>query len=195
MAEQIPEYAKTLTLPSGFTVAITPIPPYYADIVEDMYPEREYPGRTITLLAGDTYTEPYEPPEEPDHDNVEEYGLWLKWHEVDEFNKRLKQKKSRLKRDLSLSLCVHIVDGPVDIDDEEWMLKLEAPFVEEGREKSVLLEHKGQKRLLFLKYVVITDLQSYELIMREAIFEEVSMQGITRALHNFRGDVGQDGSS
>ena len=191
LTTDIPEYAITRTLPSGFTIAVTPLPPYYADIIEDIYPERTYPTRKIVLHAGDIYDEPYElPKKEPDHADLEQYGLWLKWHEVDKFNEELKKKKVRMKRDLLLSLCVNILDGPIDIDDDEWIERIEAPFVEEGKEKSVNLLHKGQKRLLFLKYIVITDLQSLELIMNDTVFKEVSVQGISNALHNFRGEVG-----
>ena len=89
-----------------------------------------------------------------------------------------------------MSMCVNILDGPIDIDDSEWIERLEAPFVEEGKERSVILNHQGQKRLLFLKYIVITDLESLELILNDAVFKEVNMQGISHALHNFRGEVG-----
>ena len=191
MSEPIPEYAITRPLPSGFTISITPLPPYYADIIEDMYPEREYPSRMIKLHAGDIYKEPYElPDEEPDHEDEEYYGLWLLWHEVDEYNEDIKKKKLRSKRDLLLSLCVNILDGPIDIDDEEWVERIEAPFVEEGKEKGVVLKHEGQKLLLFLKYVVITDMESHKLIMNDAMFPEVSMQGVSHALHKFRDNVG-----
>lgn len=191
LTTDVPDYAITRTLPSGFTVSTTPVPPYYADIIEDLYPVRKFPTRKVVLLAGDIYDEPYDPPdEEPDHEDLEQYGLWLKWHEVEEYNEDLKKRKLRLKRDLLLSMCVNILDGPIDIDDSEWIERLEAPFVEEGKERSVILNHQGQKRLLFLKYIVITDLESLELILNDAVFKEVNMQGISHALHNFRGEVG-----
>ena len=191
MSEPIPEYAITRTLSSGFTISTTPLPPYYADIIDDLYPEREYPFREVILHAGDVYKEPYDlPDEEPDHENEEDYGLWLLWHEVDEYNKDIKKKKLRAKSDLLLSLCVNILDGPIDIDDEEWVQRIEAPFVEEGMEKGVVLKHEGQKLLLFLKYVVITDIDTHNQIMNDTAFREVSLQGISHALHSFRDNVG-----
>ena len=187
----VPEYATTRTLPSGFTIATTPLPPYYADIIEDIYPFRDPPVREITLHAGDVYEEPYEPPDEmPDPEDEEYYALWLRWHEVERYNEEIKKKKMKAKRDLLLSLCVHIIDGPVDIDSEDWIQRIEAPFVEDDQQKDIVLQHKGQKHLLFLKYVVITDMESHKLIMDDATFKEVSLQGIGYALHGFRDNVG-----
>lgn len=190
---EVPDYAIERTLSSGFKIAITPLPPYYADIIEDLYPLLDYPAREIKLMAGDIFREPYEPGEiAPDPlEDEEGYGLWLRWHEVDEYNEITKKKRVRAKRDLLFSLCVNILDGPVDIKDKEWLERLEAPFVEDKIQNDVVLAHAGQKRLLFLKYVVITDKEAHDLVINDAMFPEVSLEGIGHALSGFRSPLGQ----
>ena len=175
------------TTTSGFDLDITPFPPYYVDLIEDVYPVREYPKRIIELLAGDVVTEEYEPSEDKPDEDDEDYHLWLKWYEVEDYNNKLEPVRIRVRRDMLLSLCVTIKDGPEDVSDSAWIERIEIPF---GGDYHVS-DEPGQRLLTFIKYVVLTHSEDTDSVLEQAMFPEVTLQGVGRALQGFRGDLGQ----
>ena len=179
------------TTKSGFLLEITPLPPYYGDIIDDLYPLKEYPKRVIELLAGDIVTKDYELPEEEPAEDDEDFHLWLKWHEAEEYNKKLERTKNRARRDLLLSLCVEVKKGPIDFDNDDWLDKIEAPFIDINFQ---VPEHRGQAMLMFIKYIVLTDQQDVDIVMQGAMFQEVTLEGIGHALQNFRSNMGRAAS-
>lgn len=184
-------YAIKYKTSSGYSLEITPLPPYYLDIVEDLYPFLEIPAREMELAAGDIVYDPYTPPEEkPDLDD-EDYDLWMKWHDVDRRNKEIGKKRSRARRDLLMSVCIEIKSGPVSIDDDSWTNLLEAPFVDVGYK---VPEDPGQRKLVFLKNIIIRGLEEAEKIMSTTMYREASMEGVGSALQGFQGNMGRDPS-
>lgn len=173
----------TFELSSGFEVFVTPLPPYYKDIIFDRFPLRDYPKYMFETLAGDKVPWPYKPPEEmPDPDEDQQgWELYMQWHAVDEFNKDQEKRRERAKIDFLIANCVTIRDGPYDIEDTEWMDRVEAAFP-----GMTVPEHAGECMLLFLKTQVITTVDEAELIMESCTSPEVSAQGIRIALENFR---------
>lgn len=179
--------AITRTLDSGFTISVVPMPPYYMDVIDNVYTKKQYPKRVYTNTAGDSFTLDYQPPEtlSDDADDIDR-DLFYEWQHVKQYNKDLDQKKLKAREDFLLSMCVDITDGPVDITDRDWQERVEAVFGEGFK----VPKHPGALRLLFLKAVVITSPDDKEWIIQTALFKEVSMQDISYALHNFRDNVG-----
>jgi hypothetical protein len=171
---------------SGFTVRVKSLPPYYKDLIDDTIPLPEYPTRTITLAAGDEVEWPYEPKEEhfePDH---EDYELYVRWKAVDEDIEKLTKLRKTSRRNFLLSNCVDVVDGPYDLDDVEWVQRVEATF-----EDWSVPTHPGRKYLIFLMTQVITNAEDMEMVIQLSTAAEVSMQGVLNALRSFPSDLGQ----
>jgi len=187
---KIPGHAIEYLTESGFKLSITPLPPYYMDVIGDMLPILDLPRREIILLAGDVMTEEFVIPENPPDEFEEDYELYLKTMDVKYRNEQINKKKVRAKRDMLLSICVHIIEGPISISDQEWKDNLEAPFAEDGRR---LPKHPGTLKLLFLKMIVLTNTEEMETILQLAIFREVTIQGISNALNNFPDNMGRAG--
>lgn len=164
-----------------------PLPPYYMDIVEMVYPLLDKPKREITLLAGDKYYEKYEMPDEPPDISDADYELYVKTKYVEERNEEIKEMRKRARRDLLLSTCIEILDGPEKPEDEQWVQELEAPFQDMDFQ---MAEHEGFRRLMFIKMRVLTDTQDASNVQAAALYEEVSEQGITSALQGFRNPLG-----
>lgn len=176
----------TVPMKSGFVVRVKALPPYYKDLLDDTIPLPEYPTRTIILAAGDEIEWPYEPKEEhfdPDH---EDYELYVRWKAVDEERNQLTELRKKARRDFLLSNCVDVVEGPYDLDDVEWVQRVEAAF-----EDWSVPTHPGRKYLIFLLTQVITDAEDMELVMKLSTAAEVSMQGVLNALRSFPVDLGQ----
>jgi hypothetical protein len=171
----------TIELKSGFTVRITPLPPYYKDLIDDTIPLPDYPTRTITLAAGDEIDWPYEPKEE-------HFELYVRWKAVDIEREELAKLRNRARSDFLLSNCVSVVDGPYDVDDIEWAQKVEAAF-EDWRVPT----HPGRRYLIFLRTQVLTDTEDLELVIRLSTAAEVTYQGVLHALRTFPVDMGQGG--
>lgn len=172
-----------LKLSSGYTIFITPLAPYYMDIVGDALPMPELPQREIELLGGDKILWEYIPPDEmPDKDDEYEFNLYMKWQSINDIRKKIAEDRIRAKRDYLYSTCVEIVEGPEDFSEDGWIDKLEAAFVEKGYQ---VPEHEGLLRLLFLKSFVIRTQEEADLILQYSMFPEVTMQGILNALNKF----------
>lgn len=188
MNENRPD-AITKKFPSGFTISVVPLPPYYMDVIKRALPDKEYPERKITNAFGDEFTVEYVlPKEEPPASDRYEHDLYWEWKSVEHYNKKVERKRKISQENFLLSMCVDVVDGPISINDEEWVQRIEAPFVSEGFK---LPEHPGARRILFLKSVVITRPEEKEWLLNTAVYQEVEMQDIADALRNFRPDVGQ----
>lgn len=181
-------FQRVFNLRSGFTIGVKPLPPYYMDVVEMVYPLLDLPKREITLLAGDKYYESYKMPEEPPDEHSDDYELYVKTKYVNERNEEIKQLRQRARRDLLLSTCIEILDGPEEYTDEHWVQELEAPFTDQDFQVS---EHEGFRRLLFIKMRVLTDTQDAANAQQAALYQEVSEQGISDALRGFRHQVGR----
>ncbi|KKN38125.1 hypothetical protein LCGC14_0756470 [marine sediment metagenome] len=175
------------TTTSGFSLEITPLPPYYMDIIDDVYPYKEYPKRNIELLAGDVITEDYELPDEKPDEDDEDYPLWLKHKETESYNAKLDDTIVRVRRDLLLSLCVTVKDGPINIEDQQWIDKVEAPF----KGDYTIPEDPGLRRLVFIKYMALAHMTDADNVIQQAMFQEVTLQGIGQALDGFQSEMGR----
>lgn len=170
-----------LTLVSGFTVDVHPLPPYYKDLIEEQYPLPDYPMRKISLAAGDVIDWPYDPPEQMPVEGSEDYDLYLRWKSVHAQREFVEEKRVKAKTDYLLATCVEIVDGPELVESQTWVSKVEAAFPDYK-----VPEHPGKRLLIFLKTQVITSPQELELLISLALSPEVTMQGIVRALQGFQ---------
>lgn len=181
------ELSITLTLKSGFIVTVKPLPPYYLDFIDEAYSIKEYPDRELTLAGGDILKIDYTPPEEaPDASDTAEYELYVMWHAIDKYNTKMKQLRDKLRRDFLLSTCVTVESGPISIDDDSWIINIEGALPDYEAPT-----HDGERRLAFMKAVVVRTQDDLQLIVRSAMFPEVTMQGIEHALQGFQGDMGR----
>jgi len=174
--------AVVITLSSGFKVAVTPLPPYYIDWVDDAFPLPKMPMRKMKLLSGDEVEYDYIPPTTPpDETNQEEFGLYLQYREYLRNLEINSKGRERARRDFLISNCVKIVSGPVDIDKDEWEELVEAPF-----DNYVVPKHPGKRLLAFMKAVVIHSVPDYQAVIQIALYQEVQMKSILDALSSFR---------
>ena len=91
-----------LVMPSGFTIIVHPLPPYYKDIIDNAIPMPSYPKRRILLAAGDIAYMEYNPPDDDVEYGHEDYELWLKWKSVDEERKVVEEQRKRARIDYLL---------------------------------------------------------------------------------------------
>lgn len=172
----------TLNLPSGYSVRVRPMPPYYIDIVEDALPLPEYPKRRIVLTAGDVIEIDYKPPENMPSEQDADYELYLRWLAADQRRVEVERLRKRARMDYLLSTCVDIVgDGPKSYKNPTWMTEVEAAFP-----NYKVPVNPGKRRLVFLKTYVISAPEWMDLILRTALAEEATMQGIMSALRSFQ---------
>ena len=180
-------FSQTLSLSSGYTVSVQPLPPYYVDFIEDELPYFDYPKRKLQLAAGDVVGIEYTPPEaSPNVDNVEEFELYARWQSAKQANIKIDKLRERVRRDFLLSTCVMIIDGPLDVNSDVWVLQVEASF----KDYKVPV-HFGKRILAFLKSQVIRSDKDYKDIINSAMFPEVSMQGVEDSLRGFQNALGR----
>lgn len=172
----MPDYELTVKLESGFTVKVRPLVPYYLDFVNDLHPYLDAPTRRVTLVGGDLYTIPYIIPSEPPTASSEDYEIYLASLHVLNHNAKVDQRRNRTRQDYLLSTCVTIVDGPVSIDSDDWLHSL----LELNPDLDIT-----NRKLLFLKSVVIGTVSDMEKIMRSAMYREVQEQEVVNALEKF----------
>lgn len=171
---------KTYDLQSGFTIEITTLPPYYMDFVYAALPLPDYPVRTFTNVAGDTFLLEYEPPDEvPDVADEEEYLLCMEWHSVHSRRAEVLGEQVRAKRNFLLSNCVFVVDGPYDLDDDEWVVEVEGGLHEYGY--NVPSDPAG-RRMAFILSKVITSNADWIVVRDNALYSEIDMDGVAAAL-------------
>jgi hypothetical protein len=161
---------------------VLPLPPYYKDIVESALPLPDLPRRKIRLVAGDYVYVDYALPEIAPSESDADYDLYMKYVSVISKRQEVQLAREKARVDYLLSTCVSIVSGPIDFDDfEAWI-----PMVEAAFESYSVPEHKGKRYLVFLKTFVIKSVEWMELILETCLNKEVSVQGISNALHTFR---------
>ena len=176
---------ETLKLSSGFTVQVKTLGPYALD---HLYDKHKDPGpimRVVKLAAGDVDYWPYDPPAAPPDKDTEpeEYELYMRWLSRETKRKQIYADFIGDRRDFLLLNCVSVVDGPVDVDSDEWLGEVTV--------FGVVPENASERRLLFLKTQVIRTAQEYEDIVRVALAQEVSIEDILRAMENM--NVSWDG--
>jgi hypothetical protein len=176
---------KQKILTSGFIVMVKPLPPYYMDFIEDTIPMPELPKRAVKLAAGDTIYFEYKLPEVEPAVADPDYDLYLRYMSTLEEIKKIEAKQERVRRDFLLSNCVDVEDGPVELDSEEWVIKLESSVPGFHVPKD-----PGGRRLTFLKSIVITTIADMNDIVKLSVFQEATMQGILNALQGFQPKVG-----
>lgn len=168
-----------------------PLPPYYLDFIDDQIPLLKYPTRKLKLVSGDTVDLEYIPPDTvPSEENAEDYELYMKYKVTQKQNEDLQKLRTRARSDFLLSNCVSIVSGPVNYEEEDWVIKLEASF-----KNYKVPTHPGKRMLAFLKSNVIISTTEQETIVSTACFQEVNLQGIIDALRGFQSSMGQQASS
>lgn len=174
---------KTLTLESsGFTITITPMSPYYMDVIELAYKLKPAPQRRITLAGGDVYEFPFEPEDRVYVEGEDDYELWIQHKAVVAYNDNIASVRNRAREDFLLSTCVVVDDGPYTLDDV-WRTNIEASLRENGWRMPV---HIGEQRLLFLKTAVIRSAAERELVVKTCLYMEVTEPELSLALSMFR---------
>lgn len=181
------DYEQIRELPNGYTIGVTPLPPYYMDVIKDAYPYKDYPKRKVVLIGGDIVEWRYDPPqEEPSPENKEDFQLFHTWHAVEAYNTEMDTLRMRARVDMLYATCVSIKDGPRQIEDNDWVEEVEGAIILAGRSGWRVPKHPGARKVVFLKTQVVTDDAIHDFIMSSAVYIEASEQGVINALHNFR---------
>lgn len=182
------QYGQTVKMSSGFELFVKPLPPYYKDLIDQEFPVPKYPRRKIELMSGDVVDWPYEPPDEELTKEHEDFDLYVRWHLAHETIEQIEEVKKLARIDYLLSMCVEVVGGKYNVDDDNWANKLEAAFTD-----FKVPEHPGRRYLLFLKHVVITTTEEMNVVIQLCTSPEVAMQGILNALRGFQNPVEERG--
>ena len=171
----------TYDLDSGFLVEVTGLPPYHLDFVEEALPLPEFPSIHYVNPAGDAFELEYTPPDEcPDVvDDEEGYYLYMQWHSVSAKRIEITQERIKTRRDFVLSNCVHVLDGPYDIEDDDWVMELEGALVGYGYK---VPEHRGARRLAFIKSKVIVSDSDWFVVRDASIYAEITVDGVYSAM-------------
>jgi len=176
-----------LTLSSGFTVLVKPLPPYYLDFIDDQFPFLKYPQRKLKLAAGDIIEIEYLLPDAvPNNSNAEEYELYITYKTVESKNVEILKVRERARTDFLLSNCVIIEDGPIKFEDNDWVMRVEAAFP-----NYKVPEHPGKRMLAFLKSNVILTSEERATLVQTSCYQEVDLQGIIDALQGFQVKMGR----
>ena len=176
-----------LTLSSGFTVLVKPLPPYYLDFIEEQFPLKKYPTRKMKLIAGDIIDIEYLIPNSvPEASNVEEYELYISYKNAEAKNDEIEVLREKARTDFLLSNCVVIESGPIELSSEDWVNRVEAAFP-----NYKVSTHPGKRLLAFLKSNVIVDAKERSAIIESACYQEVNLQGIIDALLGFQLEMGR----
>lgn len=171
---------KTYGLQSGFVIEITTLPPYYMDFVYAALPLPDYPVRQFTNIAGDTFLLDYEPPDEvPDVADEDEYLLYMEWHSVQARRAEILEEQAKARRNFLLSNCVFVVDGPYDLDDDDWVVEVEGGLCEYGYK---VPSDPAGRRMTFILSKVITSNADWIVVRDNAMYSEISMDGVAAAL-------------
>lgn len=174
------------TTSNNYLIEINPLPPFYMDFIEAVYPLKEYPNRIVKNVAGDILELEYKPLQEHSDPEHAYYDLWITWTAVDEHNARMKDLRNKARIDFLLVSCVDVLEGRYTLESTEWSDKLVSIFGDDYH----VPHAKRDRLLLFLKYEVIRTLTDKEFILQSAMYPEVNMQGIVDALHTFQNPLG-----
>lgn len=177
-------------LQSGFVVAVKPLPPYYLDFINEELPLPDLPMRKLTLKSGDVVDFEYIVPDAaPDVTDVDEFELYMLHKQAIRKRNEVNDIRNKMRQDYLLSTCVDILEGPVDINSDEWIKRIQAALP-----SYVVPPEPYKRRLAFIKAVVITTLDEQNNILNASIFPEVTMQSITNALQGFQVSLGRQKS-
>jgi hypothetical protein len=180
-----------LTLSSGFTILVKPLPPYYLDFIDEQLPLQKHPNRKLKLASGETIDIEYLLPESvPEESNIEEYELYIAYKAAEARNVELDKLRDRMRSDFLISNCVRIIDGPIDFNSEDWVTRVEA-----AHPNYKVPVHPGRRLLAFMKSNVILHAEERSAIVETACFQEVNLQGIIDALCGFQSEMGREKST
>ena len=171
----------TKKLSSGYTVRIKPLPPYYAELIENQLQMPDYPVRHLELASGDIVDVPYNGADKVVKIGDEDYELQMKWNAVEKQRYEIKMRRNVARVNYLLAVCVDVIAADVSCKyDSDWVTSLEAAF-----DNFKVPKHAGKRKLLYLKHVVITTVEEMTDVINLCVSREVSTQGIENALHGF----------
>jgi len=182
-----------LLLPSGFDITVTRLPPFMSDCLKKgELLEDPGPFKIIVLLMaklrppGVEQEIEYVPPsEEPDKDEFpEEYMYYHQFIAHEKKRRTIQVVNSNTRMDNTLLTCVTVNDGPVSLDDDDWLKRLEGRIIEPVT--------YSDRLLLFYKLKVLTSLTTIEVVRDLTIVEEVTMEGLLKAFDSFRSRMARD---
>jgi hypothetical protein len=175
---------KTVQIPlsSGFVVNIRPLPPYYADFIDDALPLVPLPKRKLTMVAETVEVEYIEPESFPTETSEQE--LYLLYKTAQDKNKEIEKLREKQKMKFLLLNCLDILDGPFKIEDPKWVSRLESALP-----NFHVPADPSERMVIFIKSQVITTQPELDEIINASLFPEVDMQGIINALSHFQNIV------
>jgi hypothetical protein len=176
-----------LIIPSGFDITVKRIGPYVFRQLEDREDLKDIGPFIVKILLLSQLQPPgvevdhiYEPPDEmPDREAFEKEWMW--WHQYRLWNMRrneISYRRELEKSDLALLNSVYINDGPVQCEDEQWLTNIES--------RVVMPTSWSERLLLFYQQVVVTTVNTADVIRELAITKEVTMEGLRKAFDSFR---------
>ena len=200
LIDHTPGYT-TLKVPSGFTLKVGRSPPFMFDLLER--DDIKDPGPMIIKLkllainkpdANITQDWPYEPPTDSEgnilkldrDESPQAWAYYQQWrlHEMDRRDRTHERIKERW--NILLVNSIDIIDGPIDINDSEW---LEPLLYLISDPQSV-----GERKVVFLKCKVITGVHTKDVIEKLAFVEEVTVEGLKIAFDSFLRDFQRQAS-
>lgn len=193
--EFTPAYS-IIKVPSEFTLKIKRLPPFIYESIEEEDIKDLGPFKiTVKLLQinmPEAHLEQeiiYEPPTddngmivEPDRETQEAGWVYYKEWEAHE-QKRAERivLRGRRRWDFTMLDCIEILDGPIKMEDEDWLEPLLSMI---SRPESF-----GERKLLFLKTQVIYPTETREVIGFFVRVQEVTMEGLKKAFDSFRSAI------
>ncbi len=177
----------TYRLSSGYTIRVRTLGPYALDPIRDQHRDPgPYTYKVKTAAEGEVdfiYEPPKDGPPEPGGD---EYDLYMAWQAHERRRLVIGQNFERAAREFMMLNCIDIVDGPVSVDDEDWLRRLE------GRVDPPVTW--ADRLLLFMQTrVFAVPVEEWFGLKEMLVAPEVDMESIFNALRRFRTDLGWDG--
>lgn len=179
-----------LTIPSGFTLDIRRLGPYVFDVLYDQEDMRDPGPFKIIVRLMEKLRPPgieqeilYTPPEAmPDQDeHPQAWAYYQQWLLYERKRMETRVRLTRARVELILLSAVAVVDGPANMDDDDWLTPM-LPLV--GQPETV-----GNRILLFYKTQVIRSNITAAIIRELTTTMEVNLKGIKSALDYFRGKL------
>lgn len=182
-----------LKIPSGFTLRIMRLPPFIYESVEEEDIKDPGPFKiTVKLLQinmPEAHLEQeviYDPPTDDDGkivvpDRETQEAGWVYYKEWEAHEQKRAERivlRGRRRWDFTMLNCIEIVDGPIRIEDDEWLEPLLSMIPRP--------ESFGERKLLFLKTKVIYPTEAREVIGFFMRVEEVTVEGLKKAFDSFR---------
>lgn len=187
----------TLTIPSEFKLRIDRLGPYVFDdlfLREDLQDPGPFMIKVILLEKiqppGIEHWLEYQPPFDDDGniyepDRKEFPKEWMYYHQWIAHTKKRNEIATNLEYERiqrSLLSGLHILDGPISIDDHDlWYADLEGTVPAP--------ESRAEWKLLFLKLVVIRPMDAGDIIRDLMLAREVTIEGIKSVFDRFRREM------